>query len=409
VRCGGVNEELHLVTAVNGTTITFDSPLTLAYRTANIAQVHAYSQSGIVQNAGLENLTVQGGDQGNITFSACVYCWVKNVESTIWLNAGGIAFYAAAFRDQADTNWVHNAAWPVNGGGGYAINHTYGSSENYVVNNIVMLANKVDVVRASGAGTVFAYNYMDDAYINGSDGWIETGINCSHLVGSHGCLFEGNYTFNSDSDFTHGNSTHSAYFRNYMSGFRAPFTTLDGTHVDDTTGCCGPQRAVADHAYSYWDSFIGNIAGMAGEVSSWQYRCAAGNANLDCGATLFSLGWNDTAVAGSLADGAMAVSYPTIPTGTITGAGCTSSGSNCVPIVDGNYDYKTNSTQWATNDTNHVLPSSFYLAGKPAFFINGSSTWPPVDPINGVVHSIPAQARWAACQPASATCMFTQP
>ena len=412
IRCGGVNEEHHLVTAISGNTITFDSPLMMAYRTANSAQAYAYtnSASNIVQYAGLENLTVQGGDQGNILIQACMYCWVANVESTIWLNAGAVALWHGAFRDQVQHSWFHNAAWPVNGGGGYAVNHTFGSSENLVTDNIVMLANKVEVMRASGAGTVVSYNYMDDGYINGSDGWIETGLNCSHLAGSHHALHEGNYSWNTDNDFTHGSVSHCTFFRNYLTGFRAPFTTLDSTHVDDTTGCCGPQRAIADHPYSYWDSFIGNIAGMPGKMTGWTYRCAAGNADSGCAPAVFNLGWNDTSVAGSLADGTMELSYPTVPSSTITGPGCTSSGSNCTPIVDGNYDYLTNSIQWASNDTAHTLPSSLYLSGAPAFFTGASSTWPPVDPINGVVHNIPAQARWVACQPTpTAACMMIQP
>ncbi len=406
IRCGGVQEELHLVTAINGNTLTFDSPLTLSYRVANSAQVHVYSSAGIVQNAGLENLAVKNGDNGNIIFSACVYCWVKSVESTNWLNAGGVAFYEAAFRDQAEFNWIHTGAWPVNGGGGYATNHTYGSSENYVVNNIVMLANKMEVVRSSGAGTVIAYNYMDDGYINGSDSWIENGLNCSHLAGSHDVLHEGNYSFNTDNDFTHGSSGHCAFFRNYLTGFRATFTTLDGTVVNDSAGCCSPQRAISDHAYSYWDSFIGNVAGVSGQMTGWNYRCAAGGADSGCAPAVFNLGWNDTSVSGSIADGTMELSYPTVPTGanaTITGPGCVSSGFNCAPIVDGNFDYLSNSIQWATNDTAHTLPNSLYLTSQPAFFTGGSSTWPPVDPINGVVHNIPAHARWANGTP------FTQP
>jgi hypothetical protein len=414
IRCGGLNEELHLVTLVNGSTLTFDSPLTLSYRTANSAAVHVYSQGSIVQQAGLEDVTVQGGDQGNIMIAACMYCWVKRVESTIWLNAGGIAFYGAAFRNQVENSWVHDAAWPVNGGGGYAVNSTFGSSENLFTNNIVMKANKVEVMRASGAGDVVSYNYMDDGYINGQHGWIETGLNCSHLGGSHGALHEGNYSWNTDSDFTHGSVGHCAYFRNYLTGFREPFTMLDGTFVDDANnipGGNGPLRAISDHPYSYWDSFIGNIAGKPGQVSSWNYRCAAGNADLGCAPALFNIGWNDTAVAGSLADGTMALTYPTSPAGanaTITGPGCVSSGSNCVPIVDGNYDYKTNSVQWA--EAPHTLPNSLYLTSKPSFFTGASATWPPVDPIGGVANNIPARARWVACQPTpTASCLMTQP
>ena len=125
--------------------------------------------------------------------------------------------------------YVHNAVWPVNGGGGYAISISQGSSEALIENGISVLANKVMVARSSGAGSVVAYNYMDDGYINGSDAWVEVGVNGSHMVGSHHMLFEGNYSFNTDSDQTHGNSIYHTYFRNYLSGYRKPFTALDGT------------------------------------------------------------------------------------------------------------------------------------------------------------------------------------
>ena len=85
---------------------------------------------------------------------------------------------------------------------------------------------------------------MDDGYINGSDAWIEVGVNGSHMVGSHHMLFEGNYSFNTDSDQTHGNSIYHTYFRNYLSGYRRPFTALDGTPVRRcrrALGPCAPQ------------------------------------------------------------------------------------------------------------------------------------------------------------------------
>jgi len=402
IRCGGVTEELHLITAISGNTITFDSPLTISYRVANTAQAHSYAPGNLVTQAGLENLTVSNGDEGNIVFSACVYCWAHNVESTQWLNAGGVAFYQAAFRDQVDGSWVHDAAWPVNGGGGYAINATYGASEFLVTNNIIMKANKVDVVRASGSGAVFGYNYMDDGYINGENSWIETGPNGSHLAGSHHVLFEGNQTWNVDSDFTHGSSTHNTFFRNWMTGFRAPFTALNGATINDQTQTAnGPKRAIADHAYSYWDSFVGNVAGTQGLVSNWTLRCEAGNADSGCAPAIYNLGWNDTSVAGSLGDASMAIDYPALPTNTITGPGCLTSGESCAPIRDGNFDFKTSAIQWASNDTAHTLPPSFYLTSAPAFFSAGKGyAWPWVTP-NGPtpLATLPAKARWDAGTP----------
>lgn len=391
-RCGGVNEEEHLVTAVNGTTVTFDSPLTLSYRVANNAKLWVYS--GMVSQAGLESMTVEYGDNGNVTMDYCQYCWAYKVESENWLN-GGFQMWHAAFRDQLDTYYVHNAAWPVNGGAGYNISLTYGASEDLIWNGISVLANKQEVVRASGSGVVFAYNYMDDSYINGSstDSWVETGLNCSHLAGSHGCLFEGNMSDNTDNDFTHGSSGHMTFFRNDVTGYRNPFTALDGNLKDDATGCCGPMRALGDHAYTYWDNFVGNVAGSPGQVQFWTYRCAAGNADSGCWPALFNLGWNDTSIGGSGPDGTMELSYPTQPNGsnaTITGPGCLNpqsgdGGSFCVPIVDGNFDYKTSAVQWAANDSAHTLPNSFFLTAAPAFFSAGSGySWPWVTPTASV-------------------------
>ena len=51
------------------------------------------------------------------------------------------------------------------GGTGYAIGQAYGSSENLIENGIAVEANKVIVGLQSGAGSVAAYNFMDQAKI----------------------------------------------------------------------------------------------------------------------------------------------------------------------------------------------------------------------------------------------------
>ena len=97
-----------------------------------------------------------------------------------------------------------------------------------IENGISVRANKVIVARSAGAGSVVGYNYMDMAYINYNGAWIETGINASHMVGSHHVLFEGNYSHNAESDNTHGNSIYHTFFRNYLRGVRAPFDQPSG-------------------------------------------------------------------------------------------------------------------------------------------------------------------------------------
>ena len=418
---GGVQAEYKMVTGVgtqclggSANTVCFDDPLTLTYRAANSAAIEVFTSEA--RFAGVENLTMQLGGNGNMTFQGCTYCWAKGVESYHWYGEGFL-FAQGAFRDDIENYWSHNAAWPVNGGGGYSIGMRYGSSEDYIANGVSMLANKVIVVQASGAGSVVAYNYMDDGYISGNSGWVETGLNCSHLVGSHHVLFEGNRAFNVDSDFTHGSSDNCTYFRNDITGIRAAFTgEFDGISRDDTTGCCGPLRSLASHPYTYWTSFIGNIAGLSGittPTNGWVYSnngSAGGNAGPP---SMLKLGWDDfntnptstkDDVANTIYPAAASGTGPTYNTASVCNSFLTAPNSNgvndpCQTIVDGNYDYVTGTTTWASNDTAHTLPASFYTFTAPPFF--SGQTWPPIDPITPTIYPIPAYARWLACAPSS--------
>lgn len=378
--CDRPTNEMHQISAISGNTITFNSPITISYRISHQAKLYTYNPAH-TRNAGVENMTLSGGDDGNLRFEWAAYCWAKNVEDTLWLNEGIAIDYS--FRIQLEEFYVHNAVWPVNGGGGYAISLSKGSSGALIENGISILANKVIVARSSGAGSVVAYNYMDDGYINGEDSWIEIGVNGSHMVGSHHMLFEGNYSFNADSDNTHGNAIYHTFFRNYLSGFRAPFTALDGRPVNDATNTptgVGPLRAAAAHSYSYWMSFIGNVLGTPGKMSGWVYD-AIGGPNIIPNKGIWALGYMDIA-----------------PQGYDPNVAATA-------IRDGNYDFVTDGVVWAANDTTHTLPNSLYLTGKPAFFSAGSGyTWPWVNPTGApVFYQLPAKARYDAGTP------FTQP
>jgi hypothetical protein len=386
--CDRPTNEMHRISAISGNTITFDSPLTISYRVSHHAQLYNFTDA-FTTDGGVENMTLSNGDDGQLIFNEAAYCWAKGVESTLWLDDGFDINYS--FRVQLEEVYAHNAAWPVNGGGGYAISIANGSSEALIENSISILTNKVIVARSSGAGSVVAYNYMDDGYINGEDAWTEIGVNGSHMVGSHHMLFEGNYSFNADSDQTHGNAIYHSFFRNYLSGFRKPFTALDGTAVNDaanTPAGVGPLRAVGLHAYAYWDSFVGNVLGTPGEMSGWTDNCISSLNNIPS-QCIWMLGYMDIT-----------------PQGYDPNVAATST-------LDGNYDYVTNAVAWAATDTAHKLPNSLYLTQKPAFFNAGSGyAWPWVVPTgspqiltgcSGKCSGLPAKARYDAGTP------FTQP
>ena len=379
--CDRPTAEIKRISAISGKTITFDTPATISYRVSHQAQLY-YWASQPTENAGVESLTVSGGDDDNIMFTWCAYCWAYQVENTLWLGDG----FAIndSFRVQLEEIYVHKAVWPVPGGGGYAISLANGSSEVLIENSISVQANKVMVARSSGAGSVVGYNYMDDGFISGAaeageDAWQEIGLNGSHMVGSHHMLFEGNYGFNMDSDFTHGNAIYHSYFRNYATGYRRQFTDyLNSVDVDDINSLPGPSngplRAAGAMAYTYWMSWVGNVLGTSGHTSGWVYQSTSQTAP-----GIWMLGWYDYSP------------YKDDPKVASTA------------FRDGNFDYLTNSVNWASGA--HSLPNSLYLTQKPAFFSAGKGyTWPWVNPTGSPqFYTNPAKARDHAGTP------FTQP
>jgi hypothetical protein len=120
----------------------------------------------MIKNVGIENLSTKGGSDGSIRFEVAAYGWVKNVEVTQWRNEG-IAI-DNSFRIEIRHCYIHTTSEPTPGGGGYALSLANAFSEILIEDNISRDVNKVIVSRASGAGSVVAYNYMDDGWISRS-------------------------------------------------------------------------------------------------------------------------------------------------------------------------------------------------------------------------------------------------
>jgi FG-GAP repeat len=405
-RCDRTTSEFKRISAITGNTITFDSPVMISYRASHTAQL-SYNVMPFVQNAGVEDLTLQGADDQALQFNNAAYSWAYRVECTQWMGHGCIAL-DSSFRVQVDTFYVHDGAWPEPGGGGYALEQSAGSAENLFVNGISVRTDKVIVSLASGAGTVVAYNYMDQEFIccdstnpaNGSDGWIENGLNNSHYPGGHHALFEGNLVAQMGEDETHGNSIYNTYFRNWSQGYRIPawVNAFDGATINDLTGSpqginnVGPLTPAETQLYTYWETFMGNVLGYPGYSTSangWAYSTPGGPA-------IFSLG----------------AGYTSGNNGPDPEAGFDTKGGTT--IAHGNYDYLTNTVTWDPYISSQTLPNSMYLNSEPAFFSAGSGyTWPWINPTatpqvyqncaGGSSYCLPAKARFDAGTP------FTQP
>jgi hypothetical protein len=422
--CDQNTNEIHQIASIGagpcpGTncTLTFTDPVTVAFRQSGShnAQVYAgpYDASGthyfgLLQQAGIENLSILRASSGTITINYCGYCWLKNVEMSEW-GGGGIEI-SSSWRVQlegivADTIWASQ-----NNGAEYPVALDGGSTEILIENSIINRAGKGGVARSGGAGSVWAYNYIDDTFYQTGpnligDYWGDEGANASHLDGPHHVLFEGNWAENCDNDNTHGNNTYLAYFRNQCSGLRTPF--LDNSHnnaqVNDQTGVGysgtsgtiqpatpGPLRAAGLQAYNYWHAFVGNVLGTPGVTTTanrWVYTAQYG------------------------ASHAMWETY---------GDPYLNGTSGNYFFRHGNYDYVNGSIVDYQSGYLQTFPNSLYLpnsgSSAPAFFGTGTTgctyPWPwinsqaspPIGTASGPgsctsYPGLPAKARWMAGTP----------
>lgn len=371
-RPGRPINEVKEIASVSGTLITFTTPLHISYRASKAAQVTRYD-SPHVKYAGLEDVTVRGGGDGGVRFEAAAYSWMKSIEDTLWLGDGVAINHS--FRVEVRDSYVHDAAWPVPGGGGYAISLAAASSGVLIENNIVTRANKVMVARSSGAGSVVGYNYMDNGFIWNTEAWLEVGLNGSHHIGSHHILFEGNESFNYDSDNTHGNAIAMTVFRNHLVGRRRDIAATSNV------------RTAGLMYGSWWHSFIGNVLGEPGKMGGWVYEDAGvgsprGNAWGDA-SYIWKLGYDPTHWEQSF--------DPKV---------------RSTMVRDGNFDYLTNGVHW--DRPARALPASLYLSSKPAFF--GSNPWPWVDPTGSTpLATLPARQRFERSSAGSANGNATRP
>lgn len=365
--------EIKEIASVSGRTISFTSPLSIGYRVSHSAQLTRYTMTGSqstansihVVNAGVENLSLKGGSDGALRFQNAAFSWAKNVEITQWLGSG--VDISGSFRVEVRDSYIHQTSWPEPGGGGYALSFANGSSEALIENNIMTDVNKVMVFRASGAGSVVGYNYIDDGWIYATKEWVEVGLNASHMTGPHHVLFEGNYSFNADSDYTHGNAIYLTFFRNWLSGQRRS--------LKDT----GNVRAVGLAYGAWWDSFVGNVLGRPGLMRGWHYTDPAMGCDASGNNCSGNASWSDKDI--------WKLGYDPVRWGMYADPKTLST-----VIRDGNYDFLSNSQKWHNTPSGFAMPESLYLKAKPAYF--GSNAWPWVNPSNGSLGTLPAKARF---------------
>ncbi len=357
------------IAAVSGNTVSFTTPLHIGFDTAHQAQLTRYTIPYGARYAGVEELYVRGGQDDNITLSFAMYSWVKHVESD-W-SIGDSVGLDSCFRCVLRDSYAHDTPDPNPGGAGYLLSLSMYTADSLVENNIFVNGNKVMVMRASGGGNVIGYNYFDNGYIGYNTGWMETGMNASHLACPHFELFEGNQAFNIDGDDTWGGAVYITYFRNHATGKRRSY--------DDVQN----RRAIGLMHGHYYYSFVGNVLGTSNQspapYASFAYED--------------TWPWEDDPV------GLWRIGYSPEDWNAQAEARVVST-----TYRHANYDYTTRTTRW-TSGYDQTLPASLYLTARPAFF--GANPWPWVDATpyssRNKVWTLPARARYDAGTPNAMT------
>ena len=375
------------ITAISGTQISFSTPMHVPFETVLQAHIVRLSdgsgaQVDAVKYSGIEDLAVVNGDGGdgggNIHLFATAYSWVKNVESSGSL--GHSCNLEGTFRCEVRDSYFHTTRSPNPGGNGYGIGLNRYASDNLYENNIVWNFNKLTIARASGGGNVFGYNYLQDGYGADYRSFVEVGAGPNHYAGAHMELFEGNESFNFDTEAQWGNSIYGTAFRNHWTGLRrsaAPLKLVDSSN----------RRAVGVQVGGWWFSFVGNVLGFAG-MPLLSGQDPSGN-------TFVQKRFVTQSPVDNLNESGLVPMWK-------LGYESTKWPKKADPLVlsrtyrHGNFDFVSKTVVWDPGNPVRTLPDSLYLMSKPAFF--GANPWPWVNPTTRSEHErlgvLPAKARF---------------
>jgi hypothetical protein len=394
ITTGGVNHvqmEWKLVTGIKGNTVSI-SPALYSPQWRSGQAPEAWWSNTLIKNAGIENLTLDATNHTlNNTTNIMMYnsygCWVKNIRSLysesnvqtgyqpgrnhVWLvySAKNIIrdSYFFGTREAATLS--------------YGV-ETWMTGDDLVENNIFQgVVNGLLVGQCEGC--VFAYNFGTNASNNNEFFQIPT-PSFTHDGGTAYNLFEGNEGTGGLEDNIHGTHNMHTYFRNLW-------------YVLETSPPKESQMQAAEvSAYARYMNYIGNVMGNT-SVSN-QYEVAAPSST-NCNTVIFSFGWDDSGCQNTYSH----------PNDTL---------AHSTSLRWGNWDTVTNATRWCGNSSdtdwsttcgstseiptgapaypNPVptvgdtgagqsgLPASFYLSGKPSWWVFpsglASTPFPAVGP-----------------------------
>lgn len=339
------------VTAINGSSVSISPGLHMPNWTASKSPGAYWGNSGSLSHGnGVEDLSIDGKNSGAATLVEMIYTydsWAKNVRG-VWGPAprAYVALYGSAHCTVRDCYFFGSTdELSMGGSQHYGVDVTNGF--DHLIENNIIQHRTTPFIANGGSGTVWGYNFAINDYYPISPAWMQAS-NYSHEAGNGMILEEGNQAVGIKGDIIHGTSNLFTFFRNYSIGWE--------------TGKDAETDPVMCYSYNRYWNFVGNVLGQPGYHTTYQ---GTGGSK-----TIWGLG-----IPGN-----------TVPADPVVAA---------TTMRWGNYDVVSGAAKWVASEVpsaiakypnpvpaSQILPASFYLASKPAWY--GNNGWPSIGPdVNG--------------------------
>lgn len=312
-------------------------------------------------NAGVENLSVDNtnsGAIGGVVFANAANCWVKGIRSLngnrnhVWL----LLSSHITVQDSYFYGTKHAASVS------YGV-ESFGTTDDLIVNNVFQRIS-APVMLGNNQGTVYAYNFSINNYIN-LPSFLSMQVD-EHDAGVLYNLFEGNIGAFFYGDIFHGTGGANTFFRNRWNGHEC------------TAGICtgGGDFAIRLDSYNRAENAIGNVLGTTGIHKSYENGLNPPIYYTGHGGTEGSVTVpNDSLVSYTLMRWG---NYDTA-TGTVRWCG-NSSNPEWSTTCAGTSEVPTGLSQYANAvPSSTTLPASFYYGAQPSWWPSGKP-WPPIGP-----------------------------
>lgn len=349
------------VTAIAGNVVTITPGLYMPNWSAS-KDPGAWWPGTTAEGIGIENMTLDhtpscsGQPCVGIYFYNAHNSWVKNVKS-LNPNRNHVWLYQSSHIQVQDSYF-----YGTKGGTSQSYGvESFMSGDNLVINNIFQHVTS-PIMTGPASGSVFAYNFMVDMHYTTPSSWMQASINGGHDAGTALNLFEGNEGTQFTQDNYHGTGNFATVFRNQFTGSE-PESEPEKT--DNT-------QVISLLAYNRFANFVGNVLGTAGTHTTYTDDASAPTGTPN--ASIYLLGFG-----GVLENNNPPTGIPNDPLVKTT------------LLRWGNYDTKTGAPRWNHSEvpsglsqfanpvpSNQILPASFFLTARPAWW--GTMPWPAIGP-----------------------------